>query len=212
MSNAYTVTFQPSGRRGPATAGQDLLTIARSLGVDIESACGGKGACGKCRVRLEPPAGPEGADPACDSALPPPVSAPTKAETRLLGPVALAAGMRLACQAQVLGDLVVFVPEESRRAAQIVRKEAGKGTVPVEPAVKRYRLLLRRPTLEDALPDAERVLAALEAEHGLTGLSFDFAVLRQLPGLLRDGKLGRGGRRLAGRLLGWDHPGRETRY
>ena len=45
--------------------------------------------------------------------------------------------MRLACQTQVAGDVRVFVPEESRRTAQVVRKEAGDRTVPLDPAVKR---------------------------------------------------------------------------
>ena len=56
----YTVTFQPSGRRGPAAIGQDLLSVARGLGVEIESSCGGKGVCKKCRVligRVGPPTG-----------------------------------------------------------------------------------------------------------------------------------------------------------
>src|SRR5665647_1950105 len=38
----FSVTFQPSGRRGSAAAGQDLLSVARGLGVEIESICGGK--------------------------------------------------------------------------------------------------------------------------------------------------------------------------
>jgi uncharacterized 2Fe-2S/4Fe-4S cluster protein (DUF4445 family) len=41
------VTFQPSGRREQASAGEDLLTVARRAGVQIETSCGGKGNCGK---------------------------------------------------------------------------------------------------------------------------------------------------------------------
>ena len=52
----FQVTFQPAGRRGRFPSGRDLLSIARELGVEIESACGGKGACKKCRVRIESPA------------------------------------------------------------------------------------------------------------------------------------------------------------
>ena len=184
MGTSYTVVFQPSGRRGRAAEGEDLLSIARNLGVDIESACGGKGVCGKCRVRLEPPPSTEDAE-AISGSTPLAASIPTEAEVRLLGPAGLATGLRLACQTRVAGDLVVFVPEESRRAAQIVRKEAGDRTVPLDAAIKRYRLVLRQPTLEDATPDAERLLSALESEHDLTGLTLDFGVLQKLPGLLR---------------------------
>ena len=48
-----TVIFQPSGRRGQVEAGKTVLQAARELGVDIESVCGGKHTCGKCKVRVE---------------------------------------------------------------------------------------------------------------------------------------------------------------
>ncbi len=170
----FTVTFQPSGRRGSATAGQDLLSVARGLGVEIESACGGKGTCKKCRVHLE--------------SAPGTVSAPTTVEEQALGAAALAAGTRLACQARVAADVRVFVPEQSRRSRQVVRKEAGEGTVPLDPAVKAYPVTLQVPTLQDATADAERVLAGLEQQHGLEDLEFDFPVLQTLPDVCRKAK------------------------
>jgi uncharacterized 2Fe-2S/4Fe-4S cluster protein (DUF4445 family) len=167
----FVVTFQPSGRRAPVSSGQDLLSVARSLGVEIESVCGGKGVCKKCRVRIESP-------PGC-------VSPPTDVEVKALGSNALAVGDRLACQTLVAGDVRVFVPEESRRVGQVVRKEAGKRTVPLDPAVKRYHVVIEPPTLQDAKADAERLLAALENQHGLKGLALDFEILQALPGIAR---------------------------
>jgi uncharacterized 2Fe-2S/4Fe-4S cluster protein (DUF4445 family) len=167
----HAVTFQPSGRRGPAEPGRDLLSIARDLGVEIESTCGGKGTCKKCRVRIE--------------TLPETVSPPTDFERKALGADALAAGMRLACQTKVAGTVRVFVPEESRRSKQVVRKEAGDRTVPLDPAVRAYRVTLDVPTLKDALADGERLAAALHTQHGLADLEFDLAVLQVLPGILR---------------------------
>ena len=167
------IIFQPSGRRGPASEGQTILDAARDLGVDIESICGGKGTCRKCIVRVE-----------SDSAT---VSGPSDIEMKALGPTLLDTGMRLACQTRTLGDVRVFVPEESRRVAQIVRKEAGSGTVPVDPAIKAHRATLIAPTLEDATADGERLLAALEREHALPGLEFDLGVLQRLPSIARTG-------------------------
>jgi uncharacterized 2Fe-2S/4Fe-4S cluster protein (DUF4445 family) len=170
-----TVTFQPSGRRGPVAMGQDLLSTAHGLGVEIESSCGGKGVCKKCRVLIESNA--EG------------VSPPTEVERQALDQEALAAGTRLACQTLVRGDVRVFVPQESRRNRPVVRKEAGAGTVPVDPAVKRYRVTLTAPTLHDPLADAERLLAALEREHGLAGVvTLDYEILQTLPGIARGAK------------------------
>ena len=83
------------------------------------------------------------------------------------------------------GAVRVFVPEESRRTAQVVRKEAGARTVPLDPAVRGYQVTLLPPTLEDAQADAERLLAALEDHHGLRALKFDLEVLQALPKVLR---------------------------
>jgi uncharacterized 2Fe-2S/4Fe-4S cluster protein (DUF4445 family) len=167
----FTVTFQPSGRRGSAAAGQDRFSVARALGVEIESACGGKGVCKKCRIHIE--------------SAPETLSAPTAIEEQALGAETLAAGMRLACQSRVAGDVRVFVPEQSRRTRQVVRKEAGEGTVPLDPAIRAYPVTLQAPTLQEAVADAERVLAGLEQQHGLKELEFDFPVLQTLPGVCR---------------------------
>ncbi len=49
----HLVIFQPSGSRGYAEDGANLLEVARSLGVEIETPCGGRLMCSKCRVRIE---------------------------------------------------------------------------------------------------------------------------------------------------------------
>jgi 5-methyltetrahydrofolate--homocysteine methyltransferase len=43
------VVFTPSGR-GPVSGRHPVLQAARSLGVDIDSVCGGRGICGRCQV------------------------------------------------------------------------------------------------------------------------------------------------------------------
>src|SRR3974390_3346452 len=44
------VVFTPSGKRGRFPLGTQLLQAARSLGVDVDSVCGGRALCGRCRV------------------------------------------------------------------------------------------------------------------------------------------------------------------
>ena len=44
------VAFMPSGRRGRFALGTPVLDAARSIGVYIESVCGGRGICGRCQV------------------------------------------------------------------------------------------------------------------------------------------------------------------
>ena len=44
------IVFLPSGKRGLFPLGTPVLQAARSLGVDIDSVCGGRGICGRCQV------------------------------------------------------------------------------------------------------------------------------------------------------------------
>ena len=44
------VVFTPSGKRGRFPRGTQLLQAARSLGVDVDSVCGGRALCGRCQV------------------------------------------------------------------------------------------------------------------------------------------------------------------
>ena len=47
---ARRVVFTPSGKRGEFAEGLSLLAAARTLGVDLDSVCGGRGICGRCQV------------------------------------------------------------------------------------------------------------------------------------------------------------------
>ena len=48
----FEVCFLPGGLRGEIARGTPLRDAARELGLEIESLCGGRAACGKCRVRI----------------------------------------------------------------------------------------------------------------------------------------------------------------
>ncbi|MBC7293243.1 MAG: 2Fe-2S iron-sulfur cluster binding domain-containing protein, partial [Thermoleophilia bacterium] len=178
------VTFQPSGRRGPALPGQTLLEVARALGVELEAVCGGKGTCGKCRVQVEPAA--VGESDAVGESAAAGLSPLEPAELRVLSAEAVAAGSRLACQARVKGNVRVYVPEESRRLAQVVRKEVSALQVAVNPAVKAYPVVMQPPSLADAVADMERLLAALAEQHGVEEVDLDFAVAKKLSQVARD--------------------------
>ena len=50
LQESVRVVFTPSGRRGSFPANISVLDAARSLGVDIDSVCGGRGICGRCQI------------------------------------------------------------------------------------------------------------------------------------------------------------------
>ena len=49
----YTVIFQPEGISLQVPEGSSLLQAQITAGLHPDAPCGGKGTCGKCRVRLD---------------------------------------------------------------------------------------------------------------------------------------------------------------
>lgn len=180
----YKVIFQPSGRRGEVEQGKSLMESAQQLGVDLESICGGKGTCGKCKVRVEDGYFEKDNINSRMSHLSP----VTEAEKKFIK-ASDGANIRLACAAEVQGDLKIFVPEKSRAGKQIVRKTAREITIPLEPAVRKYFIELEKPTLEQLIVgDLERLKAALEQQYGLADLQMDYSVLTGLQETIREGE------------------------
>ncbi len=54
MMRHFKVTFEPDGRHVLIHSGATLLEAAGQLGIILNTVCGGRGACGKCILRLEP--------------------------------------------------------------------------------------------------------------------------------------------------------------
>jgi uncharacterized 2Fe-2S/4Fe-4S cluster protein (DUF4445 family) len=180
----HRVIFQPAGRRGEIQEGKTLLEAAQALGVDIEGLCGGKKVCGKCKVRVE-----EGffEKDNIESGMHH-LSPITEGELKHIKPED-GPNIRLACAAEIRGDLKIFVPERSRAGKQVVRKAAKELSITLDPAVKKYNIELKPPSLEDMTTgDMERVLDFLEEKYGLKGLSFDYYALKELQDVLRKGQ------------------------
>ena len=177
------VIFQPAGRRGRVEKGKNLLEVSRELGVDIESVCGGQKTCGKCKVRVQEGFFERhGIRSQADH-----LSPLAEEEKKLLSEEEIAEGYRLACAATVQGDVLLFVPEESRGGQQVVRKDVTLREINVDPAVKAYSVKLEKPTLQDPLGDYERLIGALESQHGLSGVSAGRSILSQISQVLREG-------------------------
>jgi uncharacterized 2Fe-2S/4Fe-4S cluster protein (DUF4445 family) len=175
-----SILFQPSGRRGDIESGKTVLAAAQELGVAIESLCGGKISCGKCKVRVD-------CSPLEKGGLEELRFSPFSAEEeRFITEDEKKAGFRLACSVQLYSDALVFVPEESRGVQPVIRKEAREIAVELNPAVKAFYAELPIPTLHEPTGDFERLLRTLERSFGLKNLSIDFQALRLLPQKLRE--------------------------
>ncbi len=177
------IIFQPSGRRGVVPMGISVIEASRLLGADIEALCGEKKVCGKCKVRIE-----EGFFEKYGlESKPSHVSPWHEEEDKFINSEDRQAGFRLGCITKVLGDLLIFVPEESRAGKQVVSKAARDIYIEHNPAVTLYYIEVDKPTFEDPTGDYERIGAQLEKQYGLKDLRIDIQTLRQLPAALRKG-------------------------
>jgi uncharacterized 2Fe-2S/4Fe-4S cluster protein (DUF4445 family) len=120
MPEFFRIDFEPLGRRGKALPGQTLLDAAQAAGVGLASVCGGVGTCEECRLRLV-------------SGQLTPLSL---VEQSALSQSDLAAGFRLACQAEPLGDVKLDIPPESLTTAQRLQVEGLETHVQVNPAIR----------------------------------------------------------------------------
>ncbi len=160
-----TVVFLPENESVSVEPETSVLEAATAAGLRLQTPCGGQGRCGKCLIRAR-----EG------------LSQPTDSEERVLAHSDLANGWRLACQARVLGDVEVTVPESSRVVAAQMTVEGAEREIAAAPNVRKIALRLPRPSVDDPRADLNRVMDAIGAEANRPER---LAPLQALPGILR---------------------------
>ena len=164
----FLVTFQPTGRDiyvSPGTTVKDAIYLAR---FDFDFPCGGRGKCGKCRVRISSGA-----------------AAPTGVEQEHLEAIELAQDFRLACVTEIRQDITVDLPFTKTPEHQILVTGLDRD-VKIDPHLHKTLVELDPPSLQDQRPDWERLKEAL-AREGLLAKEAPapLALLRNLPQLLR---------------------------
>jgi len=179
------IVFTPSGKRGSFAQGTAVLDAARSLGVDVDSVCGGRGLCGRCQVSLAEGEFAKHAITSKADHLTPVGEVETRFRERRRN---FKPGRRLSCQAKIQGDLVIDVPAESQMHRQVIRKSAEHRDITLDTGVHLYFVEVREADMLEATGDVQRLLQALENEWGLTGLKCDSPVLPGLQSALRKGE------------------------
>ncbi len=168
----YRIRVDPPGKELASSGGDDLLSLLHAAGIEVESVCGGIGACGKCRVRI----------------LSGKASDPTPEEEDHLSGEELAAGERLACQVYPRGDLSVRIPPSSLASSQRLQLASELALPEPDPAVRCRDLEVEIPTAPgDHGSDLKRVLEAVRAAApGEEARAADLAGVREIPPLLRE--------------------------
>jgi uncharacterized 2Fe-2S/4Fe-4S cluster protein (DUF4445 family) len=180
------IVFTPSGRRGSFALGTPVLEAAQSLGVDVDTVCGGRGLCGRCQVMCSEGEFAKHQIRSSAANLTPFGDVEARYnERRKLKP--LAPGRRLSCQARIQGDLVIDVPPESQVHRQVVRKDAEHRDITLDTGVHLYFVEVREASLQEPGGDVQRLLDALQSSWGLDNLVFDTEILPDIQEALRKG-------------------------
>jgi uncharacterized 2Fe-2S/4Fe-4S cluster protein (DUF4445 family) len=160
----HSITFLPHNLTTHAPEGITLFNAANWAGLAIDSTCGGRGTCGKCKVRVL-----RGADRHSD------------ADSQFLSKAEIDAGWRLSCRTLVSSACEIEVPRlmTAPKAALL-----GYGRhVAIAPNVVKILVNLLPPTLEDQRSDLARLLEALKLAGYVVQAGLD--VWRALPKILR---------------------------
>ena len=119
-----TVLFNPINRQVEVQRGENLLDVMRDAGIRIESLCGGKGMCGKCKVILE------SGD----------IKKVSKTPDKFLSQAELDQGYYLACMVRVQGDCTFTIPTESRIDSPKILLTAEVDLGELDPSAAKYLL------------------------------------------------------------------------
>lgn len=169
-----------------AIAGEKLLDVARKANVAIDAPCSGNGVCGKCRVRL------------VSGYLDAPIN-------RHISQEEYDAGWRLACMSQISGDAEIEVPDiasayrsrmkmadlsspEEIAIFEDLRRKLSDAGMTFRSDLSFLPLELSAPSLEDTMPDNERLLRAMEDATGVPmhAIMIPYSTLKNLSLTLRE--------------------------
>lgn len=178
------VVFTPSGKRGRFAIGTPVLQAARSLGVDLDSVCGGRGICSRCQITPSYGEFSKHGLTSREDAL----SEWNAVEARYKEKRGLREGRRLGCQAKVEGNVVIDIPPESQVHKQVVRKDADDRHIELDPATRLFYVEVAEPDMHDPSSDMERLIRALEEQWQIEGLIGDLRLMQSLQPALRKGK------------------------
>lgn len=168
---AGRLAVEPLGKKIASDPSKPLRDLLGEHGVHVESICGGRGTCGKCRVSVR-----------TDSAA---ITEVTSAELKKLKPHELSSGLRLSCQIRIDGDAVISIPFETQMGKQRILVDGVQKPLTVDPLLRRLVIPTPRHTLGDHRSDLERFLAELHAAEGAQTFRVDLPALTRLPEIHR---------------------------
>lgn len=139
------VVFKPDGIEVDIPAGSKIISAIEKSGIPFDLPCGGKGICGKCRVKVL-----EGA------------SSPNETEKKILGEK-VKLGWRLACQSRLKHNSTIFLEKSPSSYHKILTSKILCG-IPRNPQIRKNLITLEKITLENPVSFQEHIAKHLGLE------------------------------------------------
>ena len=167
-----------------AVKGSNLLETARNANVAIDAPCSGNGACGKCRVKY--------------------ISGELASKKTIhISDEEYEQGWRLSCVSTIEGDVTVEVPDiasayksrmkmadlGSKEEVEIfenAKKSIEETGISMKNNMEVVSVSMDAPTLDDTMPDNERLMRALQDVTGMERIRLPYTVLCKMPDVLRE--------------------------
>ena len=172
------ITFLPDEKNIKVNEGITILEAAEKAGININTPCGGKGVCGKCKVLIK-----KG------------ITAATPIEEVILSKEEIKKGFREACQTKLFNDTVIEIPSEIRLDFKKVYSSNLKGDInrinhdfSFKSNLKKVFLELKKPSLDDQRSDWERIKDELSSKkiENISNLKPPLEILKKIPVLIRE--------------------------
>ncbi len=138
MKHNVKITMGKDKYEKTVEAGTNLFNFLRKNSFMVDSLCGGKGLCGKCRVKIFGD-----------------ITPPSGKEAELLGEDAIKNNYRLACYIKIESDMEVIIEDTVKEAAILI--EGKQRVVKLQPYTLKNYVKLNKPDINDQKSDIERI-------------------------------------------------------
>ena len=174
--------FEPISRRILYTDDLSIYDALSQAGVRINSLCGGKGTCGKCRIMIQ-----KGFQHLKD---------PSNSELEKLAQNDIEKGWRLACQVKLDPlkieksknnplNIRIFLPDEILIEDFKILTSGIEKKIELLPNINKVHFNVQKPSLNEPIPDFERILGSQQSMLK-TPIHIEHDVLKLLPDILRN--------------------------
>ncbi|MDW8055798.1 MAG: ASKHA domain-containing protein [Elusimicrobiota bacterium] len=178
--NSFKVKVLSLNKEIEVAEGQDLLQAMIKSGVNIFASCGGKGVCGKCKIKI--------------------VNGNFVTKfSQFISEEEKQQNIVLACETQPLSDIVVELLnpiDEIKKLKDVfitssyfdkhnLEKKLVLDGFDISPIAKMIHLNLPSPSIEDYVSDTDRLVTYVSQQEKLKVIIDDYSVVKTLPEILR---------------------------